>query len=109
MSADLQVDVAVIGAGPSGLACAMALRARGVSRVLVLEREVGSGGAVRHCGHPAFGVREFGRLLSGPAYVRRLHRQAIRAGVELRLRCSVVALHAGGRLAVPTTDGPLPV
>ncbi len=109
MSADLQVDVAVIGAGPSGLACAMALRARGVSRVLVLEREVGSGGAVRHCGHPAFGVREFGRLLSGPAYVRRLHRQAIRAGVELRLRCSVVALHAGGRLEVATPDGPLQV
>ena len=109
MSRDLQVDVVVVGGGPSGLACAMALRARGVGRVLVLEREAEPGGAVRHCGHPAFGLREFGRLMGGPAYVRRLRGEAIRAGVDVRTRHSVVALHADAQLDVASPEGLLRV
>ena len=34
----------------------------------------------RHCGHPPFGMREFGRVLTGPAYARRLADQAVAAG-----------------------------
>ena len=33
------VDVLIVGAGPAGLAAALALRALGVARVLVVERE----------------------------------------------------------------------
>jgi len=37
-------QVVVVGAGPAGLACAIALRRRGVGDVLVLEREARAGG-----------------------------------------------------------------
>ena len=61
-----QVDVAIIGGGPAGLAAATALKSAGVKRVVVLEREAEAGGIPRHCGHPPFGVREFKRVMKGP-------------------------------------------
>lgn len=95
----------MLGAGPAGLAAAVELRRRGVRQVVVLEREGEAGGAPRHCGHPPFGLREFGRVLSGPAYARRLVREAERQGLDLRLRHSVVTLGPQGHLTLATPDG----
>lgn len=101
------VDVAIIGGGPAGVAAALTLKARGVGRVVILEREAALGGVPRHCGHPPFGMREFGRVLTGPAYARRLAAAAAAAGVEILLRHSVVGLRPGGVLEVATPDGRL--
>lgn len=109
MPEPIACDVAIIGGGPSGLAAAMALREAGVARVLVLEREQAAGGIPRHCGHPPFGMREFGRVLSGPAYAARLVASAAKAGVDIRTGHTVVALHPGARLDLATADGPLAV
>ncbi|TDQ81422.1 NADPH-dependent 2,4-dienoyl-CoA reductase/sulfur reductase-like enzyme [Dongia mobilis] len=98
-------DVAIIGGGPSGLAAAMALREAGVAQVVVLEREKQAGGIPRHCGHPPFGLREFGRILSGPRYAARLVETAERAGIDIRRQHTVVALHPGGSLDLATPDG----
>lgn len=100
-----QEDVVVIGSGPAGLGAAIALRERGVDRVIVLEREGEAGGIPRQCGHPPYGVREFGRLMTGPTYARRLRERANAAGVEIRTRTSVVALGAGGTLTLATPAG----
>ena len=67
MSITEQVDVAIVGSGPAGLAAAIELRRQGVARVCVLERDGEAGGIPRHCAHPPFGLREHGRLLTGPA------------------------------------------
>ena len=99
-------DVVVGGGGPAGLAAAIELRRRKVQRVLVLEREPVAGGVPRHCGHSPFGMREFGRVLLGPAYARRLVERARVAGVDIRTGHAVVALGPGGRLVVATPDGP---
>ncbi|WP_245293342.1 NAD(P)/FAD-dependent oxidoreductase [Mongoliimonas terrestris] len=98
-------DVVVVGAGPAGLAAATALRQGGAGRVVVLEREGEAGGIPRHCGHYPFGMREFHRLLRGPDYAARLVRRAEAAGVEIRRRVTVTALHPGGRLSLATPDG----
>lgn len=103
------VDVAIVGAGPAGLSAALELRRRGTARVMVLDREAEAGGTPRQCDHPTFGVREFGRLLGGPAYARRLVVAAERAGVDIRTRHSVVALHPEGRLEVATPEGPISI
>jgi NADPH-dependent 2,4-dienoyl-CoA reductase/sulfur reductase-like enzyme len=99
------IDVAIIGGGPAGIAAALQLKRRGVARVAILEREETLGGVPRHCGHPPFGMHEFGRVLTGPAYARRLAAAAEAAGVEILLRHSVVALRPGGVLDVATPEG----
>lgn len=100
-------DVAVVGGGPAGLAAATALKRRGVERVVLLEREPEAGGIPRHCGHPPFGMREFHRVMTGPAYARALVEAARRAGLEIRTGVSVVALGEGGALdLVSAADGP---
>ncbi|HKF62674.1 MAG TPA: FAD-dependent oxidoreductase, partial [Dongiaceae bacterium] len=89
-------EVAILGAGPAGLSAAIALRARGIGDIVVIEREDVPGGVPRHCGHPAFGLREFHRLLGGPAYASNL--AAAASGIEIRCRCSVTAIEPGGRI-----------
>jgi glycine/D-amino acid oxidase-like deaminating enzyme len=102
MSADY--DVAIIGAGPSGIAAALALAERGVGRVIVLEREAEAGGIPRHCGHQTFGLSEFGWLMSGPSYARRLVAKANASAIEISTRTSVLALKAGGELTLTHPD-----
>lgn len=98
-------DVAVVGGGPAGLAAAMAAKRCGAQRVTVLEREAAAGGIPRHCGHSPFGMREFSRVLRGPAYARRLVAQALGDGVEIRTNVTVVALKPHGGLVLATQDG----
>lgn len=98
-------QVAVIGGGPAGLAAATALKQRGISSVVVLEREPQAGGIPRHCGHPPFGLREFGRVLTGPRYAKKLVGRARRTGVELRTSTTVVDAGPGGRLTITSDRG----
>lgn len=99
------VDVAIIGGGPSGLSAAITLRKLGVDKVVVLEREPEAGGIPRHCGHPPFGLREYGRLYTGPAYARKNVAQALKAGVHIRVKHSVTQMGQGGRLELVSPDG----
>jgi thioredoxin reductase len=102
-----QVDVAIIGSGPAGLSAAVELRRQGVKSVVVIERETLPGGVPRHCGHPPFGLREYGRIYTGPDYARRNVTEAENAGVELLLGHTVTQLQAGGRLQLISHQGPI--
>ena len=66
-----QVDILIIGAGPAGLAAAIAAREDGVESLLVLEREKEPGGILRQCIHNGFGLHRFRQELTGPEYAQR--------------------------------------
>jgi thioredoxin reductase len=102
---ELVADILIVGAGPAGLAAAIECRRLGVQGVVVLEREPEAGGVPRHCGHPPFGMGEFKRVLTGPAYARRLADAASAAGVTVLTRHHVVALEPGGVLKLATPEG----
>src|SRR5690606_3364932 len=87
-----------------GLAAARRLAERGVSDVLVLERERDAGGIPRHCHHTGYGLREFGRLMNGPRFAERTLEAA--AGATLRTGVTVTAIAPGGRLELATPQGP---
>ncbi|MDO4327813.1 MAG: FAD-dependent oxidoreductase [Lachnospiraceae bacterium] len=70
-----QVDVVIIGGGPAGLAAAIQLYQKGVTNILILEREKKLGGILRQCIHDGFGLTRFGETLSGPEYASRFVRQ----------------------------------
>jgi thioredoxin reductase len=98
-------DVAIIGAGPAGLAAACALREAGVGVVVVLDREPEAGGIPRHCGHYPFGLREFHRLLKGPELARRLVAKAVQSGAVICTGVTVAALRPGPELVVTGSSG----
>jgi NADPH-dependent 2,4-dienoyl-CoA reductase/sulfur reductase-like enzyme len=98
-------DIAIVGGGPAGLAAAIAAKRAGVKRVTVFEREAVAGGIPRHCGHSPFGMREFSRILFGPAYARRLVQQALTEGVDIETHVTVAALKPEGGLVLATREG----
>ena len=56
---DQHVEILIIGAGPAGLAAAIAAREAGIESILVLERENEPGGILRQCIHNGFGLHRF--------------------------------------------------
>ncbi|MGW0335649.1 NAD(P)/FAD-dependent oxidoreductase [Streptomyces sp. NPDC003011] len=98
MSAERDVDVLVVGAGPAGLAAAARLALAGAGRVEVLDREQRAGGTPRHCAHGGYGTPL--HPLTGPAYARALVTAAERAGAVVRT--GVTALDWAGPLALDT-------
>ncbi len=99
-------DVAVIGGGPAGLAAAIELKKNGIEKVVVFDREAEAGGIPRHCGHPPFGICEYKRVLTGPAYARRMVKTATDAGVTILLKTTVTSLGSEGVLSTISSDGP---
>ena len=85
-----EARVVVVGAGPSGLTAATALRRAGVGTVTVIEREQHAGGVPRHTDHLGFGMRDLHRVLRGPAYAARLAEAAVAAGADVRCATTVV-------------------
>ncbi|MEX3656406.1 MULTISPECIES: NAD(P)/FAD-dependent oxidoreductase [Mycolicibacterium] len=77
-------DVAIIGGGPAGLTAAAELAHNSALNVVVLERESEAGGIPRHSDHPGYGIRDMKTFISGPAYARRLVREATAAGAKIR-------------------------
>ena len=100
-----EVDIAIVGAGPAGLAAATELRRLRAGRVLVIERETEAGGVPRFCGHSPYGFREFGRPMLGPAYARALVKRAKAARVEIATGLTVTGVSDGPRLSVTSDDG----
>jgi NADPH-dependent 2,4-dienoyl-CoA reductase/sulfur reductase-like enzyme len=100
----ISCDVLILGGGPAGLSCAIALQALGIRNIVLLEREAQLGGIPRHCGHIGFGLRELGRIYSGPDYARRLADAA--AGADLRLRTTALKIEPGGFVHATDAHGP---
>ena len=99
------MSVVVVGGGPAGLACAIELRRRGLSDVVVLDRERQAGGIPRHCAHQGFGVRDLHRVLSGPRYARRYVEAAQQAGIDIRAETMVTSWSSDGLLELTTREG----
>jgi len=72
----MKADVAIVGAGPAGLAAAIAAKENGAKRVVVIERESHLGGILNQCIHNGFGLHVFGEELTGPEYAARFEDKA---------------------------------
>ena len=95
------VDVLVIGAGPAGMAAAIAAREAGVENLLVLEREQNMGGILRQCIHNGFGLHRFKEELTGPEYAQRDIDKVLEMGIEVRTGTTVLTIDEE-RLSLPS-------
>jgi len=102
-------DVAVIGAGPAGLAAASSAREYGVKDVVVIERDGEVGGILQQCIHNGFGLHYFKQDLTGPEYALRFARRAEEFGVRYKLNTMVLDIRGGKILAVNPGEGMLEV
>lgn len=100
-----QCDVAIIGAGPTGIAAALTLKRSGIDNIVVLDRETEAGGVPRHCGHPPFGILEHKRIMTGPHYARYNAEKAKAAGIFIALATTVTKLGEKGLLSYTCPDG----
>jgi NADPH-dependent 2,4-dienoyl-CoA reductase/sulfur reductase-like enzyme len=96
-------DVLILGGGPAGLSCARALRRLGIHNTVLLEREGTLGGIPRHCGHLGFGLREFGRVYTGPDYAKRLADEA--SGADLKPHMTALKLDRAGLVRATGPNG----
>ena len=81
-------DAVVIGAGAAGLAAAEVIARSGHS-VLVVDRELRTGGILNQCIHNGFGLHCFKEELTGPEFAERISDDALRSGAEFKLNTTV--------------------
>ncbi|EMR75626.1 putative flavoprotein involved in K+ transport [Thermoplasmatales archaeon SCGC AB-540-F20] len=77
------VDVAVIGGGPAGLAAAVSAKKHGAKRVMILDRNSWLGGILPQCIHDGFGVEETGESMTGPEYAEKYIAMAEQQNIEV--------------------------
>jgi NADPH-dependent 2,4-dienoyl-CoA reductase/sulfur reductase-like enzyme len=87
-------DLVIIGAGPAGLAAAIAAREAGVQDILLLERDREAGGILNQCIHSGFGLHTFKEELTGPEYAGRFIEQVKELGIPYKLNTMVLDLAA---------------
>lgn len=87
-----RIDIAIVGAGPAGLAAAAAAKQAGASDVLVLERNSFPGGVLPQCVHDGFGLHLFQRSMTGPEYAAEWLGRAQDAGADIALSTTVISM-----------------
>ncbi len=92
------VDVLVVGAGPAGLAAAIAAKEDGIDNLLVIEREHNPGGILRQCIHNGFGLHRFKEELTGPEYAQRDIDKAAEMGIEIQTDTTVLSVDGENHL-----------
>ena len=87
-----EVDVAVIGSGPAGMAAAIKAKEEGAESVIILERQEQLGGLLHQCIHNGFGLFYFGEDLTGPEYAHRFAEKIGDLGIQVLLETMVTRI-----------------
>jgi len=86
------VDVAVIGSGPAGMAAAIKAKETGAQNVVLMERAEQLGGLLHQCVHNGFGLLYFGEDLTGPEYAHRFIEKVMDMKVRPLLETMVIGI-----------------
>jgi NADPH-dependent 2,4-dienoyl-CoA reductase/sulfur reductase-like enzyme len=92
------IDVAIIGSGPAGMAAAIKAKEKGAQHVLILERQEQLGGLLHQCIHNGFGLFYFGQDLTGPEYAHRFAEKVRDLGIEVLLETMVTHVSPDRRI-----------
>ncbi len=87
-------DIVVIGAGPAGMAAALAALRTGVERVLMVDRDLETGGILNQCIHNGFGLHHFGEELTGPEYAQRFLTDLLEHNIDIATDSYVLDISA---------------
>ncbi len=96
-------DVAIVGAGPAGLAAAVSAKQNGAVRVVLIERDIRAGGILQQCIHAGFGLQYFGEELTGPEYAERFADKAKEEGIDLLTETTALEIREKTLVCVNTS------
>ena len=94
-----EVDLAIIGAGPAGMAGAISASKAGMDSIMVLERAEYPGGLLHQCIHNGFGLHYFKEDLTGPEYAERFISDLNGMDIQLCLNTMVTRLNPDRSMA----------
>ena len=97
----------VVGGGPAGLGAAISARENGLSRILIVERDVELGGILNQCIHNGFGLHYFGEELTGPEYAGRVTDRLEGQGIDIACDTMVLSIESsaeGHRLCLMSAE-----
>ncbi len=86
----MKQDIVIIGGGPAGMAAAIAAHDKGISDILVLERDDRLGGILNQCIHNGFGLHTFKEELTGPEYAQRYIDKVKEKNIPYKLNTIVI-------------------
>ncbi len=89
------VDLVIVGGGPAGMAAAVAAYEKGVTDILILERDKELGGILNQCIHNGFGLHTFKEELTGPEYAVRYIDQVSEKKIPSLLNTIAVDVQGG--------------
>ena len=93
-----EYQLAVIGAGPAGMAAAIAAWESGVRDIVILERGSVPGGILPQCIHNGFGLHRFKQELTGPEYAQKDLELLKKTGIEMILNTMVLSISPDRRI-----------
>jgi len=100
-----EIDVAVIGAGPAGLAAAIKAKESGAENVIIMERAEQLGGLLHQCIHNGFGLLYFNEDLTGPEYAHRFTEKAMDLKIGLQLETMVIRISQDREISAVSSKG----
>lgn len=83
-------DIVIIGGGPAGMAAAVSAKRKGISDILILERDKELGGILNQCIHNGFGLHTFKEELTGPEYAERFLKEVQEENIPCKLNTMVI-------------------
>ncbi len=97
---DKKKELVVIGAGPAGMAAALAAYEKGIRDILILERDGELGGILNQCIHNGFGLHTFKEELTGPEYAARYADRIREKQIPSLFHTMVTAVRSGNPCTV---------
>ena len=100
----IEIDVAVIGGGPAGMAAAIESAKQG-ARTLIIERNAELGGILMQCIHNGFGLAYFKEELTGPEYAYKFRKLVSEQKNIVVMTNTFVTKISGKTITITNQDG----